>query len=556
MISTKQEVQILAALMLQKGITHVVISPGSRNAPLINTFDGLAEFTCYNVVDERSAAFFAMGLALKLKQPVAVACTSGSAILNYASAAAEAFYQKIPLLILSADRPREWIDQGDGQTIRQENALLNVVKKSISLTGGMRDETEIWHNTRLINEGLNALVQPEAGSVHINLPFAEPLYGLTDNILPKVKNISLLGKEISLSEEEIKHLKTQWNEANRKIILVGQMQADAELNQLLCKFSEEKDVVVLSEKTSNIQGEYIIDSIDNVIFHNNDEALSPDLLVTLGGQIVSKKVKAFLRQNKAKNHWHFSPSMDAQDTFMSLTEVIAADATNVLKQMPLSQNTSSDFATKWQSLNAKMAELNLKYAESLDFCDFKVYESIIKALPEGSTLHLSNSTPARYIQLFPMKNVVYQCNRGTSGIDGVMSTASGYALADDGLNLLIIGDLTFFYDSNALWNRHFPSNLKIVLINNGGGDIFRFIPGSSDVPASEKHFAARHSTKAKGLVENFGINYFQASDLNDFEMQLKELLSSDKSGVLEVFTPNEINTQILRDYFKYLNDNI
>ncbi len=556
MISTKQEVQILAALMLQKGITHVVISPGSRNAPLINTFDGLAEFTCYNVVDERSAAFFAIGLALKLNKPVAVACTSGSAMLNYASAAAEAFYQKIPLLILSADRPREWIDQGDGQTIRQENALQNVVKKSISLTGGMRDETEIWHNTRLINEGLNALILPEAGPVHINLPFAEPLYELTENKLPKVKNISLLGKKISLSEEEIKHLKTQWCNAGKKMILVGQMQPDAELNKLLCEFSKEKDIVVLSEKTSNIQGEFILDSIDNVLFNSNDNSLSPDLLITLGGQIVSKKVKAFLRQNKAENHWHFSASMDAQDTFMSLTEVIAANATNVLKQMPLSQNISFDFAEKWQSLNVKTAELNLKYAESLEFCDFKVYESINKALPEGSTLHLSNSTPARYIQLFHTKNVVYQCNRGTSGIDGVMSTASGYATADDGLNLLIIGDLTFFYDSNALWNRHFPSNLKIVLINNGGGDIFRFIPGSSDVPASEKHFAARHNTKAKGLVENFGITYTSASDLEDFEKQFNDLVNSEKSGVLEVFTPNEINTLILRNYFKYLNDNI
>lgn len=555
MISNKKEVQILAALMLEKGITDVVISPGSRNAPLINTFDGMSEFKCYNVVDERSAAFFAMGLALRQKRPVAVACTSGSAMLNYAPAAAEALYQKIPLLILSADRPREWVDQGDGQTIRQENALQNVVKKSVSLTGGMRDESEEWHNTRLINEGLNALTHQECGPVHINLPFAEPLYEMVDESLAKAKNISMRGQQMNLAADDLIALREQWESVSKKMILVGQMQPDERAEKMLNKISQEENIVVLTEKTSNINGENILSSIDNMIFPNEDADLAPEMLITLGGQIVSKKIKAFLRQNKPHFHWHFSLASEVQDTFMSLTDVISADPVDTLDAMPLLWE-ESDYAQHWQQLDRKTAALNRDYVTTLNYCDFTVFDHLLKSIPEGATLHLSNSTPVRYAQLFPMKDVVYQSNRGTSGIDGVISTAAGYARADEGLNVLVIGDLSFFYDSNALWNHHYPDNLKIVLINNSGGGIFRFIPGPSNVPASEQHFVAQHRTTAEGMVMNFGLKYNSASNLESFDKQYAAMLESNTAEVLEVFTPAKENADVLRGYFRYLKENL
>lgn len=555
MISNKKEVQILAALMLEKGITDVVISPGSRNAPLINTFDGLAEFKCYNVVDERSAAFFAMGLALRQKRPVAVACTSGSAMLNYAPAAAEALYQKIPLLILSADRPREWVDQGDGQTIRQENALQNVVKRSISLTGGMRDESEEWHNTRLLNEGLNALTFQEGGPVHINFPFAEPLYEMVDAPLAKAKSITMRSQQSCLEADDVFALRKHWEAASKKMILVGQLQRDERLEKFLNKVSQEENIVVLTEKTSNIHGDKILSSIDNMVFPADDSALAPEMLITIGGQIVSKKIKAFLRQNKPRYHWHFSASAEVQDTFMSLTDVIAADPVDTLDAMPLLWE-ESDYAEQWQQLDKKTTELNSEYVKTLGFCDFTVFDHLLKSIPDGATLHLSNSTPVRYTQLFPMKNVVYQSNRGTSGIDGVISTAAGYARVDEGLNVLVIGDLSFFYDSNALWNHHYPDNLKIVLINNSGGGIFRFIPGPSDVPASEQHFVAQHRTSAEGLVMNFGLKYSSAKDQESFDEKFNAMLKSKNAEVLEVFTPAKDNAEVLRGYFKYLRENL
>ncbi len=555
MISTKKEVQVLASLMLEKGIRDVVISPGSRNAPLINTFDALAEFTCYNVVDERSAAFFALGIALRKRCPVAIACTSGSAMLNYAPAVAEALYQHIPLLILSADRPRSWVDQGDGQTIRQENALSNIVTKSVSLTGGMRDEDEVWYNTRLINEALNALTFPELGPVHINLPFAEPLYDMEDVTLPKVKNISFKGRENRLFDDEMECLREQWMRCPKKMILVGQMSYDPEMECLLNNLANEHDIVVLTEKTSNIQGDKIVTSIDNVLTVMDDEMLVPDLLITLGGPIVSKKIKYYLRYNKPKVHWHFSCSADIQDTFMALTELILASPILTLRNLSFQFSVVSGYAAKFQELDILAATLNRAYAKQIDFCDFTVFDKVLESLPEAATLHLSNSTPVRYAQLFPMKKVIYQCNRGTSGIDGVISTAAGYALADHGFNVLVIGDLSFFYDSNALWNCHFPDNLKIVLINNGGGGIFRFIDGPSHVPASEQHFVAKHTTKAEGLVRNFGVAYASANELESFTNKYKDLLASDKAGVLEVFTPAEKNAEILRGYFDFLKNN-
>lgn len=554
MVSSKQEVQVLAALMLEKGITDVVISPGSRNAPLINTFDALHEFRCFNIVDERSAAFFAMGLALRLGRPVAVACTSGSALLNYAPAVAEAFYQKIPLLVLSADRPREWVDQGDGQTIRQDNALANVVKKSINLSGGMRDEAEVWYNTRLLNEALNTLVDIEKGPVHINLPFSEPLYDTLDTSLSDVKSITINRGLAQLDVSTLTELQQEWERANKKLIVVGQMQPDENLEGLLNQLANDDTVVVLSEKTSNLRGEKIFDSIDNLLFANDSASLSPDLLITIGGQVVSKKIKSWLRQNKPQDHWHFSPASEVQDTFMSLTRVLSISPLSAL--LNLSAKANPEYSQSWQALNIATQKLHKAYVSQLDFCDFTVFDAVIKNLPKDAVLHLSNSTPVRYAQLFPMQNVVYQSNRGTSGIDGVISTAAGYAHDDERLNVLVIGDLSFFYDSNALWNRHFPKNLKIVLINNEGGGIFRFIDGPSRMKASEEHFVAQHQTQAEGIVTSFGVDYTHASNQDEFENGFKGLIEKDKAAVLEVNTPAEKNAEVLRGYFKYLKEEL
>lgn len=555
MISNKEEVQVLAALMLEKGITDIVISPGSRNAPLINTFENIPAFRCFNIVDERSAAFFAMGLALKNNRPVAIACTSGSAMLNYAPAVAEAYYQKIPLLVLSADRPREWVDQAVGQTIRQENALANVVKHSFSLTGGMRDTTEKWYNTREINTALNALTDLENGPVHINLPFSEPLYNCEDIALPKVKSITINRTEPILDVVTQALLSKEWDASERKLILLGQAQPDDGLDSLIQDLSQDSSVVILSEKTSNSRCEGVLTDIDNMLFTDIDEALNPDLLITIGGQLVSKKVKAWLQNIDVPQHWHFSPAAEVLDTFMSLTRVITASPISVLGSLAIT--TTSGYASLWEKLNEQVNILHKTYLSQQAYSDLTVFDTIFKYLPEKSVLHLSNSTPVRYAQLFPMQTAVYQSNRGTSGIDGVVSTAAGYAHDDDRLNVLVVGDLSFFYDSNALWNQHYPSNFKVILINNGGGGIFKFIEGPNKQENTAKHFIAEHNTQAEAWVRQFGIDYSRVDNLEDLEKELSTFFEKqDTPAFIEVDTSMVDNGDILRGYFSFLKNNI
>jgi len=557
MISAKKNAQYLAATLLERGISDIVFSPGSRNAPLINTFTGIEAFRCLNIVDERSAAFFALGMALNLRRPVAVACTSGSAALNYAPAIVEAYYQKAPLLVLTADRPPEWIDQGDGQTIRQRDIYANYIKGSYNLPDRMENKTDEWFAARLLNQAVNDLLYPEMGPVHINVPFAEPLYELDDAKLPVIGSITLHDTRRILPEEKLRAFAEAWEGHPRRMILAGQMLPDSRLNTLLNDLAGNPSVAVLTETLSNMSGERFNSGIDNALSAIDDEeAYRPDLLITLGGQVVSKKIKIFLRNNRPARHWHLSASGEHMDTFMSLTDVVPMDADlflEFLKNRGIRE--ISDYGDKWRTLDLATRNRNADYLRECAYSDLKAFGMIYSRVPKNSVLHLSNSTPVRYAQLFPPPGpLVFMSNRGTSGIDGVVSTAAGYAFLSDRINTVIVGDLAFFYDSNALWIRHLPPNLRIIVVNNQGGGIFRFIDGAPLMPELENHFEARHHMKAEPLARAFGLNCLVAKTEGELREGLDRLYGPGLSGpvILEVRTPSDTNAEILKDYFKYL----
>jgi len=557
MISAKKNAQYLAATLLEKGITDIVISPGSRNAPLINTFTAIDGFRCLNIVDERCAAFFALGMSLNRQRPVAVACTSGSAALNYAPAVVEAYYQKAPLLVLTADRPPEWIDQGDGQTIRQQNIYANYVKASYNLSDRIESETDEWFAMRVLNQAVNDLLYPEMGPVHINVPFAEPLYELVDEKAPEIRNITLHDAQRILPEKKLRAFAEIWRGHPRRMILAGQMPPGGNLGALLNDLAADPSVAVLTETISNVSGDRLNSRIDNVLSAVSDEqAYRPDLLVTLGGQVVSKKIKIFLRKNRPAVHWHLSPSGEHMDTFMSLTDVIPADTVpflEFLKNQALPGD--SDYGEKWRALDLATQRKNADYLAKCPYCDLKAFDMIFRHVPENSVLHLSNSTPVRYAQLFPQPApLVFMSNRGTSGIDGVVSTAAGYAFLSDRINTVVVGDLAFLYDSNALWIRHLPTNLRIIVVNNQGGGIFRFIDGAPLMPELENHFEARHEMKVEPVARAYGLNSFTAATEAELREGLNRFYGTDFSGpvVLEVRTPPDTNAGILKDYFNYL----
>ncbi|MCF6171668.1 MAG: 2-succinyl-5-enolpyruvyl-6-hydroxy-3-cyclohexene-1-carboxylic-acid synthase [Bacteroidales bacterium] len=557
MTSDKKNIALLADIFVKKGLSDIVISPGSRNAPIILSFANQPEIKALSIVDERSAGFFALGMAQQKGKAVALACSSGSAVLNYAPPIAEAYYQKIPLLILTADRPPELIDKGDGQTIRQKDVFSNFVKASFELPVKI-DESNFESTVKTINEAIDKTRFPEAGPVHINIPFREPLYNTADERL-EGRVIDTTTETPPPSANQIRFFREQWNPNQRILILAGQMDKNEKLNRVLNELTENNGVVVLTETTSNLQGTQFVDCIDNVVstFEAGErESFHPDLLITFGGQVVSKMIKKFLRESKVPAHWHISPSGEEMDTYFCLTETIGMKAEDFFAEMqPGLHPKTSQFAKRWKEQLQKVRKKRNEYLKTIPYCDLQVFDALLHKIPAQSALHLGNSTPVRYSQLFgQMPGFDYLSNRGVSGIDGQVSTAAGAAFASNHLHTLITGDLGFFYDSNALMNHNLPPNLRIVVINNGGGGIFRFLDGPASTPQMEEFFVAKHHWKAEKIAEAFGVKYYKANDLAELTERLPEFYTDSHAtpALLEIFTPAEVNAQILKDYFLYL----
>ncbi len=561
--SDKSIARMLAELSAMKGIRHVVISSGSRNAPLAIAFDAQTGIESLCIIDERSAAFFALGIAQQTNKPVGLICTSGSAVLNYAPAISEAFYQKIPLVVITADRPHEWVDQDDGQTIRQQSIYANYCKASFNLPVETVHPDEFWYVQRTVSEAFNRAAEPgNEGPVHINVPFREPLYKEVEKGKAGYRTIDIPRTVRQLDKEDEKKLLSAWNNAQKKIIICGLHKPDKELNKLLARLADNSSVAVFTETTSNMQSGKFIGNVDAVVdsFNEGDKIVfQPELLITLGGPVTSKKLKMYLRKYRPHQHWHISPAAEHIDTYQSLTNVLTVDEKYFID---LLSRHHSKGKNKYHSNLASISRRGYKtlriYCKKTPFSDFKVMDIILDNIPRNSDLHLGNSTPIRYANLFETdakNNIKYFCNRGVSGIDGVTSTATGAACSTKRIVTLITGDVGFFYDSNALWSKHLSSNLRIIVINNRGGGIFRLID-SKDTPLLEKYFEAKHNMSAEGLARAHNIPYYAAQNENELEQNMDKLYKEHKSkpAILEVFTPNELNAEIWSGYFKSLKN--
>jgi len=542
--------QSIIEICRQKGIQHIVISPGSRNAPLTIGFANHPHFTCYSIADERCAAFFALGIAQQKQEPVAVICTSGSALLNYYPAFAEAFYSQIPLIVISADRPQSKIDIGDGQTIRQENVFENHSLFNANLTETISDE-----NDQLINQAIDTAYLKK-GPVHINAPFEEPLYQTTEllEVHPNVTNSIKLPINHNYNWNQEADV---WNTAQKKLVLIGGLMPNAVEQKWLNKLMEDPSVVVMTEVTSNVHHSNFITNIDTIItpFTEADFIdFQPDLLLTIGGMIVSKRIKSFLRTYQPKIHWH-ADELRAYDTFGCLTNHFKVSPNYFFESiLPLSHPQSSNYQNVADQIVAIRKQKHQQYVANIPFSDFKAFEQILAQLPLDIQLQISNSSPIRYAQLFPIhSSIEVFCNRGTSGIDGSTSTAIGAAVATTKQTVFITGDIGFLYDSNGLWNEYIPKNFKIILINNGGGGIFRILPGHDETPVFNQYFETSHCLTAEHLAKMYGFHYQIASSEETLNQQLQLFFSHNESpAILEVFTPTRDNDKILLQFFKEL----
>ncbi|MEE9408535.1 MAG: 2-succinyl-5-enolpyruvyl-6-hydroxy-3-cyclohexene-1-carboxylic-acid synthase [Polaribacter sp.] len=551
MYPKKELAQIVISACYQFKIDTVVISPGSRNAPLTVGFSNHPEIETLSVVDERCAAFFALGIAQQTQKPVAIVCTSGSALLNYYPAIAEAFYSNIPLVVISADRPKHLIDIGDGQTIRQENVFENHILFSANLIENEKYKTR---NSQLIGEALQISVS-QKGPVHINVPFDEPLYetvfGLEEFKFPHISLSSLDNFHIDYDD-----LSKIWNAAEKKMILVGVNYPDEALHKLMDLYADDDSVLVLTETTSNLHQEKAINSIDQLIFSLNEnqfQDLKPEVLITFGGMIVSKKIKQFLRKYQPKHHWSIDEKK-ATNTFFCLSEFIQINPLNFFTEFNTSiVKKDSDYQSKWLEIRDEKRVKHAEYLSKTTHSDFKVFEQVLESVPNNCQLQISNSSIIRYAQLFSIHktNNVF-CNRGTSGIDGSTSTAIGAAFSNKNQTIFITGDLSFFYDSNALWNANIPASFRIIVINNSGGGIFKIIPGPKSTNAA-KYFETPHSLTAEHLCKMYELDYLKANSTETVREQLEGFYeTSEKPKILEIFTPSEENDLILKEYFKYI----
>lgn len=543
--------QSIIQICMAKGVNHIVISPGSRNAPLTIGFASNPNFKCYSIADERCAGFFALGIAQQLNKPVALLCTSGSALLNYYPAVAEAFYSQIPLLVISADRPSDKIDIGDGQTIRQRNVFENHSLYNANLT-----EEASEANDHEINEAINKAFTKK-GPAHINVPFEEPLYETVKKPLvdPTISAYAKFYKNIS--PEDIIASTNIWNSAKKKLILVGVNEPNEIDDEILGALANDPSVLVMTETTSNLHHPAFLNKIDTVItpFKEKDfKAFQPEILVTFGGLIVSKRIKAFLRTYQPEHHWHIDP-LRAYNTFGSLAHHFETNPNDFFAQiLPFTKPVKSNYFELGQAVKQKREGLHQKYIAKIPFSDLKAFSQIIPQLPKDSMLQVSNSAAIRYAQLFDIDaSVSVYCNRGTSGIDGSTSTAVGAATASDRQTTLITGDIGFLYDSNALWNNYIPKNFKIIIVNNGGGGIFRILPGHQENKVFNTYFETSHALTAEHLAKMYHFDYFTANDENTLNVGLSALYKQNsKPSILEIFTPEKENDAILKEYFKAL----
>jgi len=559
-VSDKKVVALLTGLFKAYGIADVVLSPGSRNAPLVISFTGDKAFRCITIVDERSAAFFALGMAVHLKRPVVLVCTSGSALLNYAPAISEAYYRHIPLIVLSADRPPELIDQGDGQTIRQAGALDNHLNYSCSLPSDIHDEDEVWHVNRLINESIVNCNISKKGPVHLNVSFREPLYGKTGRSRNKIRVIDFIKPSLHLSQEQFEALAGIWNSSLNILILLGESDGSEFPDDLLNKIGDSKQAVVLTETLTRVSGKNIFSCIDRIISGISEEEAAlfqPDLLITTSGAVVSKMIKSFLRNNPPKYHWQVSEQEPLMDTYKCMTHSIPIPLDVLLNGlMPLVKEKKPRYFELWRRRFVRSGKNHEGFLQEAAWSDLKVFDILRNNLPEHFTVHWGNSTAVRYAQLFDeFHRIKNFSNRGTSGIEGSLSTAAGYCLASEEDTLLVSGDLSFLYDSNGLWNKYLSAKLKIMVINNGGGGIFRFIPGPADSGLLDEYFEAGHNKSIQPLTEMYGLDYLCATNGEDLKKLLPQFFAGkNKPAVMEVLTPKRLNAKVLKKYFEYLKE--
>ena len=585
-------VEIAVQVCAELGVTEFVVAPGSRSAPITVALARHPAVRARVVYDERSAGYVALGLAQQTGRPVGLVCTSGTAAVNFGPAVVEAFYQGVPLIVFTADRPPEWIDQQDNQAIRQHNLYGQHTRASYTLPSEEAHADARRHAARLVAEAVQIAAGPPAGPVHVNVPLREPLYAATgagEAGPPDVPHIIRAAPaRPALGDATWHDLAARWQAAQRKLIVGGLHAPDPALHAALRALGADPTVAVVGDVTANlVPGAGDLPRWDVALGTRDPAAraaLAPDLVVSFGGQVTSKYLRALLRGAPPAALWHVAPALPAPDTFQALTLAVPMVAADFFAGLaaPVERNSSRSAAIAERDESRFTADAERDAARStgyraawraaeraasaaLDgllaaqpFGEFAALDAVLRALPEGGRLQLGNSMPIRYANF----TGVYaghvpadvRANRGTSGIDGTVSTAVGAALAGGAthtLTTLIVGDLGFFYDRNGLWHPNVPPQLRIVVLNNHGGGIFDIIEGPDRLDASLRrdYFLTPQPLTARRTAEDHGLAYFHACDAPSLAAALPEFFApAARPALLEIETEMATNGRVFQEF--------
>jgi 2-succinyl-5-enolpyruvyl-6-hydroxy-3-cyclohexene-1-carboxylate synthase len=562
-----QPIYDIAEICAQLGVTNSIVCPGSRCAPLTLAFARHPAITCRTLSDERSACFVAVGIAQQTQSTVSIVCTSGSAACNFAPGIAEAFFQEIPLLVFTADRPAEWIDQWDGQTIRQTNIFGAHVKKSYTLPQEYDHPDSSWHIHRIVNEAIILSQQFPKGPVHINVPLREPLYPGNDEKVSfsKVKKVvRITPSSLELTQSDKATLRKSISGYSKILVVGGQHGSHEKQTKTLARFCKNNRAALVGDVISNLHSlpETVryVDSFLGQCLESVKHSLAPELLITFGKSVISKNLKQFLRKYKPAEHWHIQPHGITADTFQSLTRLIHCSPHNFFESLQspekieaFKEQKKENYTRLWQAEESRTGRSMKNYFSENRFTEFHMLKEILSSLPARCNLHLSNSMSVRYANFIGLtvknKGVHVFANRGTSGIDGCTSTAAGHALSSQVPNILITGDMAFFYDRNAFWHNYPLPNLHIAVLNNHGGVIFNLIDGPRTLDEKEEYFITKQRLTASHLAAEFGYDYLKLDSLRKLKSTLKAFYEFEgRTKILEITSNQKTSLETFEQF--------
>lgn len=580
--SAKPLAGMLLDVLEAHGVKDIVCSPGSRNAPLLMAARARRNLAKHIIVDERTAAFTALGMATVSRRPTALICTSGTAILNYAPAVAEAYYQGVPLIVISADRPTEWIDQDDSQTIRQFESLANFVKGSYDISDREQRDLDGWYENRIANDAMLTALRGKKGPVHINVRLSPPLNEMVElrHPAPSPRIIREVADYPMPDKNLVKELAARIVD-KKVLVTLGFLAPDARLNRAMLRLRDHDNVAVMAETISNThlpQEDYVVDAMLCNLTDKQTSMLEPDVVISVGGALVSRMLKEFIRKSgrrHAVEHWSVGPTHTTVDCFQTLSLRIDADPALFLAALsaemahlksigatgkdaegqPLDPSVIKGAHTYASSVmsNKRIAMSRVfSFASDAPWSELVAFIDILNNIPASANLFLSNGTTVRYAQLVPyaLPHASY-CNRGVSGIEGSTSTAVGGAMLYSGETVLITGDMSFSYDLGGLSAAsRFNPRLKIIVIRNGGGGIFRFIKATSSLPDREEYLCADPGLNIAALASTFGFAHMEADSLPSLRERLAEFFNSPARTILEVIVPPNKSALLLKQFLK------